>query len=194
MRDRPVRSHNRKMPELIAPTVRVQKSFLAAMAEFRSEGRGSEQDHSAIGRELRTYGASWDDPVVFREYVAALVAESNEDIPPAPDWVHCTTLWYVEADEYHGRVAIRHTLTPRLMESGGHIGYDVRPTARRRGYATEMTRQALAIAARLGIPKALITCDHDNVASRRVIEFNGGVLEDQREEVRRYWAPTVRGK
>jgi predicted acetyltransferase len=179
------------MPELIAPTERVQMSFLAAMDEFRAEGRGTEQDHSSIGRELRTYGSTWDDLAVFRKFAAELVAESNEDIPPAPGWVHCTTLWYAEADEYLGRIAIRHTLTPQLLDVGGHIGYDVRPSARRRGYATEMTRQALAIAARLGVETALITCDDDNIASRRIIETNGGVLEDQRGEVLRYWAPTA---
>ena len=73
---------------------------------------------------------------------------------------------------------------------GGHIGYDVRPSARRRGHATEMLRQALAIAHGMGIDPALITCDVDNVGSRTVIERNGGVLEDERAGKLRFWVPT----
>jgi len=101
-----------------------------------------------------------------------------------------TELWWVDGDEYLGRIAIRPRLTPALLEVGGHIGYDVRPSARRRGHATEMLRQALAIAHGLGIDRALITCDADNVGSRTVIERNGGVLEDRRGNKLRFWAPT----
>jgi predicted acetyltransferase len=95
--------------------------------------------------------------------------------------------------EYFGRLAIRHRLTPLLLEAGGHIGYDVRPSARRQGHATAMLRAALPIAHSLGIDPALITCDDDNVASRRVIEVNGGVYEDQRGVKLRFWVPTSLG-
>src|SRR5690242_3199976 len=84
-------------------------------------------------------------------------------------------LWWVDGDEYLGRIAIRHRLTAQLRASGGHIGYDVRPSARRRGHATAMLRAALPVARALGVDSALVTCDAGNVASRRVIERNGGV-------------------
>jgi predicted acetyltransferase len=107
--------------------------------------------------------------------------------------VPCTTLWWIDGAEYLGRLAIRHRLTPHLREMGGHIGYDVRRSARGRGHATRMLRAALPLAYDLGIESALVTCDADNVASRKVIEKNGGVLEDQRGVVLRFWVPTRPG-
>lgn len=102
-----------------------------------------------------------------------------------------TELWWVDGEEYLGRVGVRHRLTPTLLEIGGHIGYDVRPSARRRGHATEMLRQALGVARGLDIDPALVTCDIDNVGSRTVIERNGGVLEDERRGKLRFWVPTA---
>jgi len=104
--------------------------------------------------------------------------------------VPCTTLWWVEDDEYLGRLAIRHRLTEWLRKVGGHIGYDVRPTARRQGHATAMLRAALPRARELGIDDVLVTCDVDNVASRRVIEANGGRFEDERDGKLRFWVLT----
>jgi predicted acetyltransferase len=63
-----------------------------------------------------------------------------------------------------------------------------RPSARERGHATAMLAAALPVARGLGIGHALVTCDDDNLASRKVIEANGGVLEDQRAVKLRYWA------
>jgi predicted acetyltransferase len=101
-----------------------------------------------------------------------------------------TLLWGVDGDEYLGRLSIQHQLTDALREFGGHIGYMVRPSARGQGHAGAMLAAALPIARDLGIDPALLTCDADNVGSRRVIESNGGVLEDQREDKLRFWVPT----
>ena len=73
---------------------------------------------------------------------------------------------------------------------GGHIGYDVRPSVRRRGYATLMLRLSLPVAHQLGIDPALITCDDTNVGSRRVIEANGGRLASASDGILRFWVPT----
>ena len=81
-------------------------------------------------------------------------------------------------------------LTPALHELGGHIGYVVRPSARRKGYATQMLTESLPFAAQLGIDPALVTCDVDNHASRKVIEAAGGELEDERHGKLRFWVPT----
>ena len=92
-----------------------------------------------------------------------------------------------------GRVSIRHRLNDFLLQEGGHIGYAVAPEHRRRGYGTEIVRQAVRRLAALGVDRALVTCDDDNAASAGTIEKAGGVLEDVRETTsggvpkRRYW-------
>jgi predicted acetyltransferase len=178
-------------PELITPRVDLRPSFAEAMAEFRAEGRGHDDDHSVIGGYLRTEPPPWAGDESFRAFVAAVRALALEETPRPADHVPNTELWFVDGEEFLGRVGLRHRLSPRLIEIGGHIGYDVRPSARRRGYATEMLRLALGQARRLGIEQALITCDVDNVGSRTVIERNGGVLEDERNGKLRFWAPTA---
>jgi predicted acetyltransferase len=99
-------------------------------------------------------------------------------------------LWWVNDQEYLGRITIRHRLTDALREEGGHIGYDVRPSARHRGHATAMLAAALPVARGLGIGQALLICDPDNTASRKVIEANGGVLDDKHGDRLRYWVRT----
>jgi predicted acetyltransferase len=175
------------MPELIRPTPAVHASFLAAMAEFQAEGRGDASDDSMVGREIREYRATWDSLEGFERYLRNLLAEA---VTAPPGWVLSTTLWWVEGAAYLGRLAIRHELTPILLEGGGHIGYDVPPSARRQGHATAMLAAALPIAYQLGIESALVTCDTSNVASRKVIEANGGKLEDERHGKLRFWVPT----
>jgi predicted acetyltransferase len=101
--------------------------------------------------------------------------------------VPMTYLLAVVDGEVVGRTSIRHTLNDFLLNLGGHIGYGVRPAHRRRGHATEILRQSLAITQTLGIKESLVTCDDDNVASRTIIERAGGVLEDVRDGKRRYW-------
>lgn len=178
------------MPGFQPPDVKVHQSFLAAMAEFQAEGRGSPADDSMVGSEIREWSARWHEPDAFAAYTAGLRADALEETPRPAGWVPCTNLWWTDGNEYLGRLAIRHRLTPGLLEQGGHIGYDVRPTARRRGHATAMLAAALPIAEQLGIYRVLVTCDADNIGSRRTIEKNGGVFEDQRGSKLRYWVPT----
>jgi predicted acetyltransferase len=181
------------MPSLAQPDERYHRSFLEAMSEFRAEGRGADDDNSSIGDDLRTRWGGWESPAGFADYLAKLRDEADPNGTRPEGYVQCTTWWLVDGDEYLARIALRHTLTERLRAYGGHIGYDVRPTARRRGYATAMLGDVLPLALAAGVePAALLTCDSGNVASRKVIEANGGVLEDDVDGMRRYWVPTSR--
>lgn len=92
-----------------------------------------------------------------------------------------------------GRSRLRHRLTPDLEHEGGHIGYDIRPSERRKGYGTRLLALTLERASARGLRRVLLTCDADNIASARIIEKNGGTLDDQAISLRsgnlisRYW-------
>lgn len=177
------------MPELVVPDVRLRPSFLAAMAELVDE-----DDHRAVlPGERADYAGRWTSAEGFAAYVEQLNAEPLEETPRPEGWVPSTTRWFAEGDEVLGRITLRHRLTAFLHEEGGHIGYSVRPGARRRGHATAMLRGMLPLAAGLGIGAVLVTCDDTNTASRKVIEASGGVLEDQRGRKLRFWVETHTG-
>ncbi|MEU4604312.1 GNAT family N-acetyltransferase [Kribbella sp. NPDC023972] len=178
------------MPILTEPTVSVHRSFLAAWDEMGPDDGHWMGVHAYAGGEQEWSREQAEDPAEFARLVEALKADARPESVMPPDIVHQTMLWFVDGIEWLGRLAIRHRLTPALLELGGHIGYVVRPSARRRGYASEMLAQSLPIAAGLGIDPALLTCDTDNIPSRRVIQAAGGELEDERHGKLRFWVPT----
>ena len=106
-------------------------------------------------------------------------------------WVPSTFLAAAVDGTLVGRISIRHELNEWLATYGGHIGYAVLPSMRRRGYATAILRQGLVVARALGIDDVLVTCDVENRASAGVIEGCGGEFESIAEgdgmPKRRYW-------
>ena len=108
-------------------------------------------------------------------------------------YVPATTLFLYddERDIFIGAANIRHYLNEGLLATGGHIGDGIRPSERRKGYATKMVGLALQECIKLGIHKVLMTCDINNIGSRKSIINNGGVLENEVLEdgsiTQRYW-------
>jgi predicted acetyltransferase len=178
------------VPELVAPTTELHASFLEALAEFRGEGRLGPGDSTGLGQDWRDGIPGLDDPAGFAAYVDRVRARALPGTPRPAGYVPDTILWFRDGATFLGRISIRHELNEVLRDVGGHIGYDVRPSARRRGHATEMLRQARPVARSLGIDPALVTCDVANIGSRKVILANGGVLEDERYGKLRFWVPT----
>ena len=90
-----------------------------------------------------------------------------------------------------GAVNIRHDLNDYLLKYGGHIGDGIRPSERRKGYATEMIQLALEECRKLGLTRVLMTCDKNNIGSAKSIIRNGGILENEVLEEgsikQRYW-------
>ena len=129
----------------------------------------------------------------FPAYVTSL-RDSSQGVGIKEGWVSSSTYFLVNASSRILGVAnLRHRLTEHLLQEGGHIGYSVRPSERGRGYATAMLAMVLEKARTMGLERILITCDDDHLASARVIEKNGGRLEDKRPSAdgsvvkRRYW-------
>jgi len=167
------------MPTLVPPAVVYRDSYLAAAREFAAEGRYRQADLAQLRADFPGF--------------VALLRGQRDPAHVSPGRVAETVLWLVDGSEYLGRVSIRHTLNTWLRRIGGHIGYEIRPARRRRGYGTLILRLALPYARDLGLPRVLVTCDADNPGSQRVIEANGGRFESAVTEpgrnVRklRYW-------
>src|SRR4051812_21774468 len=152
------------MPELVAPSEAYKDSYIQAVREFQAEGMHPEIQLSRLEAD-------------FGGFVRGLLSRTDPATLP-PHYVPETILWLVEGGEFIGRVSIRHTLNEWLRTVGGHIGYEIRPSQRRRGYGTTILRLALPHAQALGLLRVLITCDATNIGSKKIIEHNGGQFEN----------------
>ena len=173
---------------LVTPDV----SFYPSFAESHREWGGVHQDGAGLfaGDDVTSQAG-------FEAWVRKLLDAENAD--GSGGIVPCTYRWIISGSQYVGAIAFRHYLTPALLNSGGHIGYGVRPSARGQGAASWALRQVCDRLAERGEPdRVLLTCDDANVASARTIERCGGELEDVRvgadgQPFRRYWIDLAGG-
>jgi predicted acetyltransferase len=181
--------------QLVDPHPRLQRSFHAALDELVAAGEEFYARLHSWPAEGAFPGidvtrASLTSPEVFAGYCRFLLEQRDPFAPRPRAYVPFTELWLAEGpdlDEYLARISLRHELTEPLLEWGGHIGYVVRPTARRRGVASAALAGMLEVCRKRGIDPVLVTCDVDNVGSRRTIERAGGRYEDTRLGKLRYW-------
>ena len=161
------------MQRLTEPTLALMPSYIEALAEGHRRGASP----LATPEELAVLRA---DPAAWLKAFtgprpATRINELGQEVPRVPE----SYVWLAEGDVFLGDAGIRHYLTPSLEASGGHIGYGVRPAAQGKGHATTLLRLSLDWMGRhLTEEKALLSCRTSNIASRRVIEKNGGVLID----------------
>lgn len=163
-------------PFLTRPHIQYRDSFVSATREFEAEGERPPWNYNMLESN-------------FDEYIDVLMGHETD---PFAGYVPQTTFWLIVDDAYTGTIDIRHNLTTSLRKFGGHIGYRIRPTMRRKNYGTLQLQLALPEVWELGIKRALITCDDDNIGSQRIIEANGGILQDKVDNgraslTRRYW-------
>ncbi len=149
--------------------------------------------HRATTPDVPNFLHYHEEGMSFGRYLDVL-AERERGVNLPPDHVPSTFLFAFKGERIVGRVSIRHRLNGMLTRMGGHIGYVVVPEFRRQGHATAILGLALRFAHdTLGLDRVLVTCDDDNVGSIKVIERNGGVLEDVvsgpdlARPKRRYW-------
>jgi predicted acetyltransferase len=103
--------------------------------------------------------------------------DNSRGIGLGPGYVPQAIFWLYIDGKPVGMSKLRRYLTGSLRNTGGHIGYCIRPSERGRGYGNMILRETLKKAAQINIPRALLTCEEGNTASRLVIESCGGILE-----------------
>jgi predicted acetyltransferase len=168
------------MPELILPTTSLHTAFLECHDDW---GPGLHEDGFGLGADDDV-----DSPDGFAAWVYQRTRLTHPAGDPCPEEKHGSPRWIVEDGQVLGGIVLRHKFDDRV----GHIGYGMRPSARRRGLASWALGEMLGEArAALGLDRILVPCLADNIASARTIERNGGVLEGIRDTdhgpVRRYW-------
>lgn len=169
------------MLTLQAPSEELRAAFIEMAGEFDAHG---DARYVRDANDFVGYLARVRDKELGRGLSSGQVPDSH--------------FWLVRDGDIIGCSRLRHRLTPELEHEGGHIGYDVRPSERRRGFGTILLRLTLERATARGLVRVRITCDAENLGSIRVIENNGGVLDGEvlsrarGKPIRQYWV-TVPG-
>jgi predicted acetyltransferase len=172
----------RRMEELrlVKPTIELKDAYLEMLQEWKNTGE------NMVPWVLKF------DTTDF-ELMIKKLEDYSRGIGLNEGQVEHSTYWLVNGnDRVLGAVNIRHRLNESLLKTGGNIGYGVRPGDRRKGYASKMLALALDITREMGLSKALVTCDEDNIGSERTIINNGGIFDSSEIEgesniVKRYW-------
>ena len=130
----------------------------------------------AAGEKIVPYAIRKNDYWDFDYYLQHLEIQVETDGRVPDSTFFCLD---EERDIFVGAVNIRHYLTKAMLLNGGHIGDGVRPSERRKGFATQMITLALEECKKLGIHRVLMVCDKENIGSAKSIQKNGGVLENE---------------
>ena len=167
--------------ELVKPTIEYSQEIMTYKEDFLQSGDsmagcGSLRDQETV--------ADWLNEI-----------DMLEKEETCPDGKVCSNSYVAvraEDNRVVGIIDFRHHIDhPILGLWGGHIGYSVRPSERRKGYAKEMLKQVLQKCREHGLSRVLVTCDANNVASKKTILINGGVYERDvqvdGETIERYW-------
>ena len=166
--------------------IKLTKAYESALAEMIDEWK---KDQELNHTNHSPWAIFKNDCHDFDYYLENLEIKSEGD-GKVPDSVFF--LLDEDRNRLLGAVNIRHRLNDYLLREGGHIGDGIRPSERRKGYATEMIRLALIECKKLGMDRVLIVCDRDNIGSAKSIIHNGGILENEfvnsdGEVEQRYW-------
>ncbi len=163
---------------LIKPCINYKNEYLDMLSEWKKSGE-----------ELIPWTLNLDSKD-FGMMVDKLNGWSN-GVGLPDGFVESSTYWLVSDGRLIGAIDIRHRLNEALAYRGGHIGYGIRPSERRKGYSTLMLSLALKECEKIGLSKVLITCSKSNIGSSKTIINNGGILDSEDisdgEVFQRYW-------
>ena len=159
--------------KLRRPTLEDKDAILEMIAEFDA---ANSYMHGGVG-------STWKRAKDYEDWLK--IVEQQEDAENLPEgWV--PAIQFISVDEENhplGFLALRLLLNEKLFVEGGHIGYSIRPSRRRKGLAKMQLELGLAEARKQGLERVLITCDEDNEASRRTISLLAVFTKIQSTEV-----------
>lgn len=160
--------------------------------EYREQYMAFYKDWISSGEDIVPWVVE-KDPSNFEQFLEFLYSEDSEEKLTDSNWVPHTTYWLLnEEDVLVGAANVRHRLNQKLLNCGGHIGYGIRPSYRRKGYANALLSQTLLITKQMGLIEVLLVCDKGNIGSEKTILKHGGVFESEFIEengniVKRFW-------
>jgi predicted acetyltransferase len=163
---------------LVEPALSYKDACLDAVREFHAAG-----EYEIDAEQLRS---QFEDLLQRLERAKDPSTLTSGELP-------YEDFWLMDGDEWIGKLTLRTTINEQYLHAGGHIGYEIRPSKRRRGCGTILLRLGLEKARERGLAHVLLTCDETNLGSRKIIETNGGQLEnmvevkDRTVRKMRYW-------
>lgn len=133
-----------------------------------------------LNNEFEIHGGALVEKLDFDVWLKQ-IADNSKKETANKNWVVSSTFLVIRKTDGRliGFVDIRHELNDFLKSYGGHIGFGIRPTERKKGYAIKILMKALAFCKEIGLKKVMLACYKDNIASRRTIEKCGGILEKE---------------
>lgn len=157
---------------------KVNLKLISPAAEFKDEYSDFIQEFLNNDEELIPFSLTYQDEDFYSLIDMINGFSHGKNIPDK--FVPVTTFWMIDDQKrIIGVIDIRHQLTENLRYFGGLIGYGIRPSERRKGYAGLMLKAALTKAREIGLKEVLITCKKTNIASSKVIIQNGGNLDSE---------------
>lgn len=168
---------------LVYPEMEHKESFSSYYLEYTTDNL----KHNQVYLDLYEMGYS-----NYEGYVEKLCMQrEGKNLPEG--WAPSHTLFLVNNGDIKGVIRIRMNLASEFLKNFiGHIGYDIRPSDRGTGYGFKILQLGLRKAKALGLEEILVLCSEENIASRKIIEQNGGkfestIIDPDGEVLRRYW-------
>lgn len=148
------------------PTIEDKNNWLEYIKEYRLDNPKAKP-------------LSCTEDLNYEDWLIKINKEHNGiDLPE--NRVPSSVYFLISHNKIVGHISIRHNINNEFLSKyGGHIGYGVRPTERKKGYATKMLHLALEKCQELGLKDVMISCKKDNIASSKTIENNSGLLREE---------------
>ena len=163
------------MLRLVKPSVKYKESFIKDFFPFMGKSRVKYEN---LKKNFPGNAVKKNFPK-FLKYIK----EQEKGLNLPKGYIPQSVYWLVDGNKMLGWLSLRHYLNTNLRKMGGHIGYEIGPKYRGRGFGNAILKLGLKKARARGIARVFITCDEDNFKSKKVIEHHGGIA------IKKFWMP-----